>query len=182
MQGIAGSHRGENMPKTLKIGCAVLLSLFGARSALAEGTFPKPYDATYETKTGMGTMKMHIFSNGKGQTRTENLMPNGMATVNIVDLPNHTSSLLIEAQKMIIKGPIEEGQMTPMDETQAKQRQAKDLGAKLVNGHMSQGWSYKNGQATTEVWQDKETLATVKQITTSGASKVEMEIKTLNSP
>jgi len=104
----------------------------------------------------------------------------GMKAVTIIDMPSHLTYTILEAQKMIMKGQYS-GDTATMDEAEARKRNATDLGVKLVNGHMSQGWSYKTPQGSTEVWLDKEAQVTTKSITTSAGRTTEMNLRTLST-
>jgi len=158
-----------------------LLSLSYINSAWAADLYPKVYDATYETKTAQGNMQMHMLSNGKGLTRTETAMPGGMKMVTIIDMPGHSAQSIMEAQKMIMKAPYKGDKGKAIDTDEAKKLNATDLGSKLVNGHMCQGWSYKTAQTSTEVWVDKDAGVSVKSITTSEKTTTEMNLKTLST-
>jgi hypothetical protein len=158
-----------------------LLSLSCVNSAFAEDPFPKAYDATYESKSTYGTTQMHMLSNGKGQMRTETSQPGGSKMVTILDIPGRTSYAIIEAQKMIMKSPYKGGAAKVIDEAEAKRLNATDLGTKMVNNHMCQGWSYKTPQAATEVWSDKEAHVMVQSKTTSGKITTETNMKSLST-
>jgi outer membrane lipoprotein-sorting protein len=157
-----------------------LLSLAAVNSALATDVYPRVYDATFEIKNGKMVMPMHMLSNGKGLTRTETGMPGLPKTVTIMDYPNHTSYTIMEGQKMILKGPTKTAGK-PMDADEAKRLNATDLGTKMVNNHMSQGWSYKNADGNTEIWVDKEAGVPVKSTSTSKGATSEMNIKSLST-
>jgi len=162
----------------LSICTSATLSLSFSTAALAGDAFPKAYDATYENKNSQGVTQLRMLSNGKGQTRTESSGMGGMKTVTITDFPNKTTATILEAQKMIIKGKVPAGSGAPMDDVEAKKLNATDLGTKMVNGHMAQGYSYKTKDATTEQWVDKANQVLVKSTTIAGGLKSEMNIKT----
>jgi len=147
-------------------------------TAIAADAFPKAYDATYENKNSQGVIQMRMLSNGKGQTRTETNGMGGMKAITITDYQNKTTATILEAQKMIVKGKVQPGAGAPLDAVEAKKLNATDLGTKMVNGHMAQGYSYKTKDATTEQWTDKANQVLVKSITVAGGLKSEMNIKT----
>jgi|GEM_PF-609648 len=165
----------------LSISISAASSLSLAQAANATDAFPKAYDATYENKTAQGITKMHMLSNGKGQMRTECAGPGGMNVITITDFANQTTGTIMEAQKMIVKGKFSKDTASVMDEAEAKKLKATNLGTKMVNGHMAQGWSYKTKDGTTEIWTDKDLQVTVKQITNAAGYKSEMNIKSLSA-
>jgi hypothetical protein len=181
LTGPADPFGGQILFKATRLLMFGLLSLSAVNSALAADVYPKAYDATYEIKSGRGITAMHMLSNGKGQTRTETGVAGGPKTVSIIDYPGKTMWTIIEASKMVMKGPVKNKPVTTMDEAEAKKMNATDLGSKMVNGHMSQGWSYKNAQGSTEVWIDKEAGVAVKSTSTNNGTTSEMNIKTLSS-
>jgi Domain of unknown function (DUF4412) len=152
-----------------------------ANSAMAADMFPKAYDATYELKSKYGNTQMHTVSNGKGQMRTETTQPGGMKTVSIVDMPGKMSYTIMEASKTIMKYPLKGDSGKALDETEAKRLNATNLGVKMVNGRMSQGWSYSKAPTTTEIWLDKDTNATVKSVSTTSGIKSEQNLKSLTT-
>jgi len=164
---------------SISMSAGTVLSL--ATAANATDAFPKAYDATYENKTAQGITNMHMLSNGKGQMRSEMNGPGNMKVVTITDFANKTTGTIMEAQKMIVKGKFSKDTASVMDEAEAKKLKATDLGTKMVNGHMAQGWSYKTKDATTEIWTDKDLQVTVKQITNAAGYKSEMNIKSLSA-
>jgi hypothetical protein len=167
--------------KTSGFTLATILSLLSTCAAIAADSFPKAYDATYESKGGAVTIQMHILSNGKGQTRTETTLQNAMKTVIIVDTPANIAYQILEASKTIRTCASDKTESYPIDAAQAKKRDAKSLGEKLVDGHICQGWSYKTGDRMTEVWIDKQTQAMVKSIVTSGGIALEFDLKSLKA-
>jgi hypothetical protein len=181
LSGSFNTTGGKILIKASRLLMFGLLSLSYANSALASDLYPKAYDATYETKTKYGTMQMHTLSNGKGQMRTETSQAGGAKTVTIVDMPNHLSYLVMEAQKKIMKSPLKGNLGKAMDEAEAKRLNATDLGTKMVNGHMSQGWSYQAPPTTSEVWIDKDSKVMVKSMSTTKGVTSETNIKTLNT-
>ncbi|MBS1990138.1 MAG: DUF4412 domain-containing protein [Cyanobacteria bacterium SZAS LIN-3] len=154
-----------------------LLSLSTAGAALAADIYPKAYDATYENKNSQGTMQMRMMSNGKGMTRTES-GAGPTKSVTITDYPGKTSYTIIEANKMIMKGKFEGKAGSVLDEVEAKKLGATNLGTKMVNGHMCQGWQYKTKDAKTETWIDNAAQVMVKSTTVAAGLTNEMNMKT----
>ena len=101
--------------------------------------------------------------------------------VTIIDMPNHSCYTIMNApQKMIIKSAFK-SEMKPMDNDAAKKLNATDLGQKMVNNHMCQGWSYKSAKSTTETWLDKDAGIAVKSTTTTDGHTTETNLKTLST-
>ncbi len=169
------------MIKASRLLMSGLLSLYAVTAALAADVYPKAYDATYEIKTSRGTTPMRMMSSGKGQTRTETGTAGTPKMVTIIDYPGKTTWTIIEASKMVLKGPVRNGPAAALDDAEAKKLNATDLGMKAVNGHNCQGWSYKNAQGTTEVWVDKDAGVTVKSVSNIKGNLTELNIKTLSS-
>ena len=147
--------------------------------ALAGEQYQKAFDATYDSVSAGTKMKMHMAADGKGMMRSETEMPGGSKTVSIIDYPNHLCYTIMEAQKMIMKSAMKESGK-PMDAVEAKRLKATDLGSKMINGHMSKGWSYKTENGTTEQWIDEADQVMTKQSSKMGSISSEMNLKTLN--
>ena len=94
------------MFKTTRLLTLGLLSLSTISVASAADQWPKAYDATYESKTGAQTMQMHMYSNGKGQMRTDTVLPGGTKSISILDYPGKVCYNIMEAQKLIMKSPL----------------------------------------------------------------------------
>lgn len=155
-----------------------LLCISSGGAALASDPFPKAFDAVYESKTSMGKGEMHISSNGKGKLRTES-NAGGYKVVSITDYPNNVAYSIIEAQKMVTKTHIKEGYSGVSPEDMLKKKDTKDLGTKLVEGHMCHGWLTKTKDSSTETWADSASNELVKSVTTAGGTTSTMILKSL---
>ena len=158
-----------------------LLALSSISLAHAGEVTPKVYDATYETSSTAGTIKMHQISDGKGKMRSETTAPGGGSSISIIDYPNHMSYSILEAQKMIMKTPFKgDASGAPQDKTIP----VTDLGSKMINGHMATGKLYKTPQGSTELWLDKASQIMVKSVSKSTGGTFETNVKTLtfNAP
>ena len=144
-------------PRFVLAAAAMFISL----PALAQQTFPKVYDATYETKNAQGTQNLRLTSDGKGKLRTE--------------------SQGADANKMVMKSPLKisyDGELTP---AKAKSKNAKDLGYKDIDGHHCKGWQYNESGMTIDSWVDEKAGIIVKSTTKGANVNNEMTLKTYSA-
>ncbi|MBK7749323.1 MAG: hypothetical protein IPP57_03340 [Candidatus Obscuribacter sp.] len=163
-------------PRFVLAAAAMFISL----PALAEQTFPKVYDATYETKNAQGTQNLRLTSDGKGKLRTES-QGAGYKVVSIIDYPGKFSYSIIDANKMVMKSPLKisyDGELTP---AKAKSKNAKDLGYKDIDGHHCKGWQYNESGMTIDSWVDEKAGIIVKSTTKGANVNNEMTLKTYSA-
>jgi hypothetical protein len=155
---------------------AGLVSVGSAQAAPVENA--KPYDALYEQTTPVSKGTMRQICDGKGHMRTETNM-NGQKSVTIMDFPNKTTIMLIEAQKMFMKSP-----MSPETEKSFQNTQppsSKSLGSKVVSSHPCHGWQTKNGNFETLTWVGDDIHNLVHSETTTPQGKVITDLKSYSS-
>jgi hypothetical protein len=138
----------------------LLVATFATINAVSAQNYPNAYESSYETNMeGLGTQKIHYLSDGKGHVRTETTDVLGQTSLVLMDYPQHTltTTLDINGQKRFMKTAL------PDYTGPAPFKQdAKDLGAKVIDGHSCHGYekTYPNGQ-TSDIWVEDKTDCTI---------------------
>ncbi len=147
-------------------------------TCLAHNGPTQAFDAVYNVTTPVGSSLVRMLSDGKGHLRTET-QSGGQKIISISDFSNNTGFSILEAQKMVVKSKMT-GDIGVVDETSAKQKNAKSLGTKMIDGHLSQGWQYTSPQGTTDVWIGNDTHYLVRSESKTKSGNTLMTLKSFS--
>lgn len=99
-----------------------------------------------------------MFYDGAGHARMEMTSSRGRNTLAIIDVPNHKMLMKMGSDSQIVEMPLKESDldMLPKD-MEAIKKTKKPIGAKVICGRPSHGFTYVIGNANEEVWYDDQT-------------------------
>ncbi len=129
---------------------SVLTICLGSQS-LAQHWSKKPFEASYDVQSAAGKTSMRMVNDGQGHMRNEMSTAAGKM-ISIIDVPNKVMYSVMESQRMVTKMPYKDSGTGVTDEQSAKAANAKELGAKVIDGHPCHGWQTVSSGATTESW------------------------------
>lgn len=136
----------------------------------------KPYDVTMTNTSPTGDSTVRTSSDGKGHIRSE-VETKGSKSISIMDYPAGTITSLMVAQKMMVKMPLPKQEEPVTDVESARKAHAKELGAKVINGHPCHGYETKAGDAVAQTWVGDDIHYLVHSETTSPKIKVVTDLK-----
>lgn len=137
----------------------VLLALH-ASTAFAQNGPKSAYQATFEIyATGAGTMTNTQWSDGRGHTRTDQVVA-GRKNATIMDFPKRVAYSLQEDTKTAMRLPMNETAYR-QDPDYMKKQGWQSLGSKVIEGHPCNGWQLVTDGHTTQVWTGTDTDCTV---------------------
>lgn len=146
------------MLRKLIIGAALL---YGVLTAEAAEMYPPMYDAHYNFTSDAGLCKVRRTSDGKGKLREET-EKSGSKMVKITDYCSMTVYSISDAMKLVMKKPLTETYEGDFTSEVARQKNARNLGVKTIDGLICQGWSYKQDGLAADVWVEKDKYFLVK--------------------
>jgi hypothetical protein len=155
-------------------------STLTARAADIPSYAKKPFEATMTSKTPAGDNDVKTSCDGKGRLRSEVDMK-GQKSISIMDYPGNTITSLLVAQKMMIKMPMPKQDAPINDAESALKAHAKDLGAKVVNGHPCHGYEIKKDDTVTQTWVGDDIHYLVHSETTSPKLKSVTDLKSYSA-
>lgn len=146
------------MTKSISKLCLALSLWLFCYTAMAQTTqqyCKKAFDATYESKTPVGNIRMT--SDGKGHMRIDNKVPNGEGTI-IADFLNKEALTLVTLPigKSARKRKLDENVFQTYEVSEMKRLNAKSIGTKIIENHPCHGFEYKltspGTQPIRQVW------------------------------
>ncbi|MDR3612717.1 MAG: DUF4412 domain-containing protein [Candidatus Obscuribacterales bacterium] len=135
----------------LALACSSSMSTIKALAADIPSYAKKPFDVTMTSKNQGAENTIRTSCDGKGHVRSE-VDAGGQKSISMMDYPGNTITSLIVAQKMMIKMPMPKQEDQITDAESAKKANAKDLGAKVMNGHPCHGYELKKGDTVSQTW------------------------------
>jgi hypothetical protein len=158
--------------------CILCHCVILAPSALAQ-EFPKfSFDVTYEVDGPFGKGSLRQASDGKGHFLHETTAANGKRDICLLDLANKKMTVLVPKEGVAIPTTMTERRSSLIyDEERAKQKGAKPIGAKNIDGHPCHGWEINSAGNTENIWIGDDTKYLVRSESSNKVCKVVMTLK-----
>lgn len=138
--------------RTHRLSILMLALACSATAALAQDYPTGTFDTTMDITSPEGSHNMRMASDGKGRIRVEIDSPQGNI-INIADYPGQTAYMVITAQEMAMKVPLDAKKMHIVpDEGMVKRQNPTAIGTKVIDGHPCHGYQYTADGTVTEAW------------------------------